>query len=609
MGRVIWRPVLGFLLLAVAGSVAGLDGTGPDAAGSARPGFADLSMSAGLDFVHFNGMSGEFYYPEVVGGGGALFDMDNDGDLDLYLVQGTMLGPGKTLEQSRFPPRHAVLTDRLYRNDLTLDAEGRRLLRFTDVTAEAGLAATREYGMGVASGDYDGDGDVDLYVTGLRDNRLLRNRGDGRFEDVTAAAGAVERRWTVAASFLDFDRDGYLDLFLANYLHFDFANHKVCLDATGTQDYCGPQNYPPLPDRLLRNRGDGTFEDVTARVGLDAASGAALGAVARDFDDDGWLDLYVANDLMPNQLWMNRGRGGSAMRQFEDESLLAGAAVNGEGKAEASMGIAAADADGDGDEDLLLAHLDGETNTLYLNDGTGLFDDRSQASGLGNASWNYTAFGAGFFDVDNDGDLDFFAANGAVKTLPELVRRGDPYPLHQRNQLFENQGGGRFVELVDAGLDTSEVSRAAIFGDVDNDGDTDIVVVNNGGPVRLLQNRLAPLGNWLGLRLLTPANPRPESPLRDALGAKVTLVRQGAPDMVRRVATDGSYAAASDPRVLFGLRGSPEAAKVTAVRVRWPSGREEVFPAPPSGVYTALVEGHGQPAVAEVAATVEDDSP
>lgn len=599
--------MVGLLLLlfagsvaAAAGSVVGLEETSPDEAGSTRAGFADISTSVGLDFVHFNGMSGEFYYPEVVGGGGALFDMDDDGDLDLYLVQGTMLGPGKTLEQARFPPRNTALTDRLYRNDLMIDAEGRRHLRFTDVTAEAGLARTQEYGMGVASGDYDGDGDVDLYVTGLRDNRLLRNLGDGRFEDVTEAAGVVERRWTVAASFLDFDRDGHLDLFLANYLHFDFANHKVCLDATGAQDYCGPQNYPALPDRLLRNRGDGTFEDVTARVGLDAAFGAALGVVARDFDDDGWLDLYVANDLMPNQLWMNRGAGGSAMRRFDDESLLAGAAVNGEGKAEASMGIAAADADGDGDEDLLLAHLDGETNTLYLNDGTGLFDDRSQASGLGNASWNYTAFGAGFFDMDNDGDLDLFAANGAVKTLPELARAGDPYPLHQRNQLFENRGAGRFVELIDAGLDTSEVSRAAIFGDVDNDGDTDIVVVNNGGPVRLLENRLAPLGDWLGLRLLTPAGSRPEGPRRDALGAKVTLVRQGAPDLVRRVATDGSYAAASDPRVLFGLRGGADAAHVIAVQVRWPSGREEVFSAPPRGVYTDLVEGRGRPAAAAV---------
>ncbi len=574
--------------------------------------FVDRAGEAGLDFVQFNGMSGEFFMAEVTGSGGALLDVDNDGDLDVYLLQGTMLGAGKTLADAVFPPAYPPpLTDRLYRNDLSADAA----LRFTDVTEQAGLVASY-YGMGVAAGDFNGDGWTDLYVTNFGPNQLLRNDGpskdgDGQvtFTDVTGEAGVGDDRWSVPATFFDYDRDGHLDLFVGNYIASDLVERTICRDFTGGLDYCGPGAFPPEPDRLFHNRGDGTFEDLTEAAGITSGSpgggqmerfGGALGVVAADFNGDHWPDLYVANDSQPNNLWLNRGDG-----TFADEALLAGCSVNANGKAEASMGVDAGDFDGDGDLDLFMAHLSSETNTLYLNDGQGIFDDSTIDAGLGPASRLFTSFGTTWIDYDNDGWLDLITVSGAVKKIEELARRGDPFPVHQRNQLFRNlglisapsarpgardgAGGGiRFEEVTaDAGevFELSEVSRGAIAGDVDNDGDADVLVVNNSGPVRLLINQVGDRRHWLGLRLLGAGG------RRDMLGARVAVHRGGLPTLWRRVRTDGSYASASDPRVLFGLG---ESTSIDSVHVDWPDGSVEQWSDLPIDRYSTLRQGSGQ---------------
>lgn len=550
--------------------------------------FVDATETTGLDFVHFNGRTGENYFPEIMGSGGALLDYDGDGDLDLYLSQGRLFRPGATMDEALAPPRHPVpLTDRLYRNDLKGGT-----VRFTDVTGESGLAAGG-YGMGAATGDFDGDGDVDLYVFNHGPNQLWRNDGDGTFTDVTDAAGVADPGWTAAAVFFDFDRDGDLDLLSVNYVEFALADHKICQTKAAVNTYCSPSLFEPAPDRLYENRGDGTFRDVTTPMGLDAAYGPGLGAVAADFDGDGWPDLYVANDGEPNQLWINReGRG------FRDDALLAGAAVSREGRPEASMGVSAEDFDMDGDVDLFMTHLDGETNTVYVNEGGGTFTDRSVETGLATPSRRYTGFGTAWFDMDNDGDLDLLVVNGEVNAIDELYRAGDDFPYEQRNQLFENLGDGTYREITEeagAAFEPVEVSRGALFGDLDNDGDVDVVITNNDGPARVLLNQVGGARPWLGLRLVTGSG----ATLRDALGARVELLRRDAASLWRRVRTDGSYASANDPRVLFGLGDGP---KIEGVRVHWPDGSVETFRDVTPGRYTTLRRGTGTPPPPEPAA-------
>ena len=538
----------------------------PPAGAAAEEIFTDVAGEAGIDFVHFNGMSGEHYFSEMMGGGGALFDYDNDGDLDVYLAQGSMLGAGRSINEATFPPRHPLpLTDRLYRNDLEVREDGSRMLRFTDVTERSGLGA-HSYGMGVAVGDVDNDGWLDLYVTNFAaTNQLWRNLGDGTFADVTAGSGAEESRWSVAAAMFDYDRDGWLDLFVGNYVDYTLGGHKRCFEKTGMETYCGPLTYHPEPDRLLRNRGDGTFEEATAAL-VGAEGSSTLGAVTGDFDDDGWLDLYVTLDAMPNQLWINQRDG-----RFRNLGLLSGAAVNRQGGPEGSMGITAGDFDNDGDEDLLMTHIDLESNTVYRNDGSGQFEDISVPTGLGMASWEYTGFGTSWFDYDNDGWLDVLVANGAVYDLEELVQVADPFPLHQPNLLFRNNGEGGFVDLSDGAAGESfrrlETSRGAAFGDVDNDGDTDVLLVNNNGPARLLRNNVGAARRWLGIGL------QPEPGRAEPLGAWLRLRCEGGPDLWRRSRRDGSYAVANDPRVIGGLGdcARPVEAEVGAAgrRARW----------------------------------------
>ena len=507
--------------------------------------FVDRGAEWGIDFVHFTGMSGELYFSEMMGSGAGLLDYDGDGDLDAYLVQGHMLGD-KGIEAATFPPRHPLpLVDRLYRNDLVVNEDGSTTPRFVDVTEDWGIQSTG-YGMGVVVGDIDNDGDPDIYVTNAGPNQMFRNNGDGTFTDVTAETGTGDRAWGVSAAFVDYDGDGWLDLYVGNYVGYRLAIDKKCVARSGAADYCGPLAYQPDPDRLFRNRGDGTFEDVSVRSGVHAEHpGGALGVAAGDFNGDEWLDIYVANDQVPNKLWMNQ-RDGTMI----NEAMLSGSSVNEEGQPEASMGLVVGDFNGDGVEDIFMSHLSRETNTLYLNDGTGLFTDSTRDSGLGMASWEYTGFGVSLADFDRDGWLDLFIANGAVRILEEQSRRGDIYPIHQPNILFRNLGGGRFEEISQqAGelFELSEVGRGVATGDVDEDGDADILLSNSAGPARLMVNETRNEAHWLSVRLVGLTADRA------TLGTRVTIHPGDRLPIWRRSSTDGSYASSNDSRVLVGL--------------------------------------------------------
>ncbi len=524
-------------------------------------------------------MSGEYYFPEMTGQGGGFIDYDNDGDLDIYLIQGNMLGPGKTLKDAMYPPRDPNPRDRLFRNDLTVNTKGKRTLRFVDVTDKSKLNIT-DYGMGITAADFNNDGWTDLYITNYGPNRMLFNNGDGTFTDVTTQTGTGDDLWGSSAAAFDYDRDGWLDLYVANYVYFDLAKNKRCYAKSSRRDYCGPSAFPPQRDRFYRNKGNGTFEDVTNKVLVGYRPWAGLGVIAMDVNNDGWLDICVANDGHPNQLWINN-KG----KSFTDDALFAGTALNQDGRAEASMGIGVGDFDGDGDEDLFMTHLMGETNTLYINNGKGLFEDRTIAVGLSAASFPYTAFGTNWIDYDNDGWLDIFIASGAVRILENLAAAGDPYPIHQPNLVFRNENGKRFTDVTAiAGKDIvlSEVSRGAVFGDVDNDGDTDVMVCNNNGPTRLYRNNTGHRNKWLGLKLVVPGK-KYIMP-----GTLVALKRKGKPTLWRRVRTSGSYCSSNDPRVLFGL-GDDDA--VDSVEITWPDGTKETWKKPVPMKYTTLVKG------------------
>ena len=554
--------------------------------------FVDRAQASGLVFRHFNGMSGHFYYPEIMAPGVALLDYDNDGDLDVYVTQGQPLGSDPAVLQAA--AERGTLKDRLFRNDTVVNADGTRTIHFTDVTEQSGIDI-RTYGMGVAVGDFDNDGYVDIYRTGLNGAVLLHNNGDGTFTDVTKHAGVGDgTAWGVSATFFDYDRDGWLDLFVGNYLNYSIAGDVQCQSVTGRRDYCPPNSYRAQPSRLFHNRGDGTFEDVTAKALLGGAYGPALGAATADFNNDGWIDLYVANDGQPNQLWINQHNG-----TFKDTAFIAGAAVSGTGQAEASMGIDAGDIDNDGDEDLIITNWLDQMNVLYVNDGAGNFEDRRAASGLGAPSLAKTGFGAGWFDFDRDGWLDLFVANGGVATIEAQARAHDPFPLKMTPQLYRNAGAsstgaGQAVRFEDVSsragsvFKIADVGRGLAFGDIDNDGDTDILVANSNGPLRLLVNNHPNQNHWVGLRLA--GRLRPVDRVRDMVGARLEITRPGVPALWRRARADGSYASANDPRVLVGLGAS---SATPAVKVTWPSGRAETFVNVAIDRYTTLVEGSG----------------
>ena len=538
------------------------------------PLFIEAAEQSGLHFTHDNGATGQYYMPEMMGAGVALFDYDNDGDLDVYLVQGA------PIDASARP----ATGNRLFRNDGVIGG----IPRFTDVTEQAAVG-TKSVGMGVAVGDVDNDGWLDLYVTAFGSNVLYRNRGDGTFVDVTGQAHVDDPRWSTSAAFLDYDRDGDQDLFVANYVAFTKPGNKVCTDHAGARDYCPPGAYDPVPTHLFRNDGGLTFTDVTEASGVARAYGAGLGVAVGDLDGDGWPDIYVANDATPNQLWINRHDG-----TFEDRGLLSGTAFNALGRPEGSMGIALGDADNDGDEDLFVTNIVGESHVLYLNDGVGNFEDARTRSGLGAATADMTGFGTGWIDYDNDGRLDLFVTNGAVNIIEG--QRGQPVPYRQRSQLFHNEGGGRFRDVSrEAGpfFDRLLVGRGVAFGDLDNDGDVDMIVTTNNGPAMVLLNQTCTPGrpaaagrHWLEITL------RSHDGRRIVTGARVGVVRGGEATLWRRARTDGSYLSASDGRVHVGLGNQPQ---IDRVVVQWPDGISEYFTDVSADRIVTLKQGYGHP--------------
>jgi enediyne biosynthesis protein E4 len=546
--------------------------------------FREAAAETGLVFHHFTGATGEFFMPEIMGAGAALLDYDNDGDLDVYLIQGTMLDDKKQPGEAKFPPvKDWRPGNRLFRNELVPSGK----LLFSDVTEKSGAGYTG-YGMGVATGDYDNDGDLDIYLANFGSNALLKNNSNGTFTDVTREAGVDDPRWSASAAFVDYDRDGDLDLFVCNYIDFTIKGNKRCFAPTGEPDYCSPASYRPVPNRLFRNQGNGRFADVTQTSGIGSAFGPGLGVTCADFNNDGWIDIYVANDGAANLLWINKGDG-----RFEENGLLSGAAFSADGVARAGMGVTAGDFDNDGDEDILVTNLTKEGSTLYRNNGKGQFDDATIEFNLAQASFLSTGFGTCWFDYDNDGWLDLFAANGAVTLIPSL--RGDPYPFRQRNQLFRNEGASGkmiFREItneVGPAMQLSEVSRAAAFGDIDDDGDIDILVTNNNGPARLLLNqteRAASRHHWLQVKLQGVKDNR------DGIGAKVVLLRKSGNTLRNRVHTDGSYLSASDVRAHFGLGID---ANAEAIGVIWPSGISEIWSNIKTGALNTLRQGTGKP--------------
>jgi hypothetical protein len=555
--------------------------------------FVDRARETGLDFVHFNGMSGAQYYAEHMGPGVALFDYDNDGDLDVFVPQGQMLGAGKTLQQALYPPKGPLpLKGRLFRNDLRINPDGTRDLHFTDVTDASGVNAN-SYGMGVAVGDYNNDGCVDLYVTALGRNQLFRNNCNGTFTDVSKESRTDDTGWSTSAAFVDYDRDGWPDLFVGHYLAYTTDINTQCYSVNGKRDYCPPHVYSAQPSHLYHNNRNGTFTDVTAAAGLSREFGPALGVSTADFNGDGWPDIYVANDGQPNQMWINQHDG-----TFKNMGLLSGTALSGEGEAKSSMGVDAGDFDNDGDDDLFVAELTGQGADLYVNDGTGVFVDQSARSRIRFATLPFTGFGAAWFDYDNDGWLDVLMVNGAVTSIEDLVKANDPFPLRQRKQLLRNLGNGEFEDVTaraGAVFQAPTVARGAAFGDLDNDGATDIVVASNNGPLQLLMNQVGRRNHWIGVRALSVAAGGSAqgsgAALKDAIGARVGVTRADGSTVWRRVRAEGSYASANDPRALVGLGPASKAVKV---RIVWPDGKSEEWADQPVDRYTTFKEGTGK---------------
>ena len=504
--------------------------------------FTDVTDIAGIHFTHANGAAGEFHLPETLGAGGAFLDYDNDGYLDLYLV-------------------NSAAPSILFQNK----GDG----TFTDVTESAKVSNQGSYGHGVACGDYDNDGYVDIYVTNLGANRLYHNNGDGTFTDVTVQAGVGDPRWSSSATFFDYNNDGYLDLYVVNYVNYRLdTSAPICFESPAfgateeVRGYCHPKHFEGVPDRLYRNNGDGTFTDATDAANIRDPGGMflgkGLGVVAADFDADGNPDIYVANDDTPNYLFYNKGDG-----TFAEIAILTGCAYSADGVAQAGMGVDAGDYNSDGLLDLFVTNFSYETNTLYRNNGDGTFTDVSYKARLGEESYLSLGFGTGFFDPDNDGYLDIFVANGHI--FPNVERTTDVLSYKQPNQLFRNRGDGTFVEMRFEGQNA--VSRGTLFGDYDNDGDTDMLVTQLNDTVTLLRNENRTSNNYLRLKLIgTRSN-------RDGIGARVTLTL-GAESQTREVHRGYSYLSSNDPRLLFGLG---ERTVVDKLQIRWQSGVVQIL--------------------------------
>jgi len=547
--------------------------------------YIDVTKEAGITFKHVNGWTGKRYFIETMGPGVGFFDYDNDGYLDIYFVNGAEL-PGVTYDVGEVAETSP--TNVLYRNA----GDG----TFVDVTQQAGVGDTG-YGVGCCVGDYDNDGHDDLYVTNFGANVLYHNNGDGMFTDVTDKAGVGGGdKWSAGCAFLDYDNDGDLDLYVVNFVYFDFEvekDRKYLIK--GFTVYAAPENFSGLSDTLYRNNGDGTFTDVTQQAGIFNPAGKGLGMVCGDYDNDGDVDIFVANDATPNFLYRNDSvksnkdvrfahRRQSLTVTFTEVALFAGVALSEDGVAENGMGTNMGDYDNDGFLDIVVNNFQGQTSSIYHNEGNGFFMEVSYASGVGEKTLNYLSWGTAFFDYDNDGYQDLFIANGHVHDNIELF--DDSTTAAQQNLLLANNGDGTFANVSETSgpaLKIKQVSRGAAFGDYDNDGDIDILVVNSNQPPSLLKNEGGNQKNWLMFETIgTTSN-------RDGIGARIT-VKSGQRSQIREVKSGGSYLSQSDMRVHFGL---DTATKADIVEIRWPSGLVETFKDVKANQFLVVTEGKG----------------
>jgi hypothetical protein len=523
--------------------------------------FTDVTSAAKITWSHDNLATPEKYLIETMGGGGAFLDYDQDGLMDIYLVNS---GP-TPYHKPKSPIRNA-----LYRNN----GDG----TFTDVTLKAGVAGGG-FGQGVAVGDFNNDGFPDIYVTNFGKNILYLNNGDGTFTDVTAKAGVAAGGWSTSAAFLDYDNDGYLDLFVCRYLDWDYSKNIFCGEnRPGYRSYCHPNNFKGVSSILYHNNHDGTFTDVSKKAGIEAAEGKALGVVCADFNNDGRTDIFVANDAVRNFLFLNNGDG-----TFTENGLLAGVAYGLSGRPKSGMGCDFGDIDGDGMLDLFVTNIDLETNTVFFNNGDATFTDVTARVGLGQVSMLFSGFGAKLVDYDDDGDLDLIIANGHPLDNVHLFRDGVTWA--ERPFVHDNVGG-RFVDVSDQrgeAMKKKYSARGLAVGDYDNDGDSDFLLVQNGGPPVLLRNDGGNQNNWVGLRLVgTKSN-------RDAVGARVTLTA-GDLKVTRQIEGGSSYCSAHDPRMLIGLG---QRRKVDQIEIRWPSGVVDTVKDLPINRYAVVKESVG----------------
>jgi hypothetical protein len=526
-------------------------------------GFTEVTAQAGIHFKHNSGAFGKKYLPETMGSGVCFLDYDNDGWQDILLVN-SMDWPehksGKSLPA-------------LYHNN----KDG----TFTDVTQQSGLAIEM-YGQGCTVGDYDNDGKLDIYITTLGSNHLFRNLGNGKFADVTAKAGVADPGFSSSAVWFDYDNDGKLDLFVAHYIDWSIATDQYCSLDNKNKSYCTPQTYKGQSSALFHNKGNGTFENVTQRAGLYDPTSKSLGIALLDYDNDGWLDLFVSNDTEPNKLYRNNHNG-----TFSDVAIAAGVAYSDAGTVRAGMGTDAADYDNSGKQSLVIGNFTNEGMALYRNGGSGLFTNEAAPTGISRMTTQSLTFGTFFFDYDLDGLLDILAINGHVSDDIAVVQPNVKYA--QPPHLFRNIGKGKFEEVtakVGPALQRAIVGRGAAYADIDNDGDLDLVITANNGPARLLRNDNANQNDMLRVKTVgTRSN-------RDGIGAKITVKTNKGPSLFGMVKTGSSYLSQSELPLTFGL-GKPEEGKTVSLDIAWPSGRRDTISDVKPNQFITVKEGKG----------------
>jgi hypothetical protein len=526
--------------------------------------FTDVTAPAGIRFRHNSGATGKKYLPETIGAGGAFLDYDSDGWQDIFLVNSTSWP--ETKGRKTFSA--------LYHNN----KDG----TFTDVTGQAGLAVEM-YGLGVAAADYDSDGHTDIYVTCVGANRLFRNLGTGKFAEVAAKAGVADPGFSTSAAWFDYDRDGKLDLYVCNYVEWSVEKDAHCTLDNKNKSYCTPQVYKGQSPTLYRNSGNGTYENATERAGLSDPTSKALGVALLDYNNDVAIDLFVANDTEPTKRYNNTGNG-----TFTEEGAAAGVAYSEAGTARAGMGVDAGDYDNSGRQGLIIGNFTNESMTLYRNDGSGLFIDDALTSGIGKMSAQSLTFATFFFDFDLDGLLDIFAANGHVSDDITVIQ---PYVNYaQPPHLFRNQGGKKFEEVtgrLGSALQRAVVGRGGAYGDMDNDGDLDLLLTINNGPARLLRNDNANQNDLIRVRTVgTKSN-------RDGIGAKVTLRLPGSGRLMQMVKTGSSYCSQSEMPLTFGLDKPDAPGKMYTLEIVWPSGQTDVLQSVAANQSIVVHEGQG----------------